>query len=724
MATQIIPGVDAEYEEPVDLVEFHFTSTDLTRRDFLQVLGAGLLIAVAADGARAQVPKGGRRGGGGGGQGATSIAARLHIGKDGALTVMTGKVECGQGSRAELTQAAAEELRVAADRVRLVMADTALVPDDGGTFGSRSTPSTVPAVRQGCAAARDLLATTAARRWGVDAKTITVRDGAAVDPSSGRSFSYADLASDEDAAKAFGTATRSNVALTAVDSWKILGAPLPRPNGRDLVTGSHHYPSDIIRPGMLFGKVLRRPSYGARLVAVDLNPGRALSGVTAVQDNDFVGVTAPTLSLAEEAITAIGETARWEAAAHPSSNALFDYLRDHARGGVPRNPFADEMANGAKTLRRSYHVPYVQHCPMEPRAAVAEWENGKVTVWTATQNPFAVRGEVARAFGLSDDRVRVIIPDFGGGFGGKHSGECAVEAARLAKASGKPVRLVWTRAEEFTWAQFRPAGVIDAEASLDADGNLTSWFFVNINSGGNEIQTPYRVARNRGVFVASDPPLRHGSYRALATTANTFGRECFMDEMATLAGRDPLEFRLAHLEPGRLRDVLAEAARRFDWASRSKRKEPNVGVGLACGLDKGSFVAACAEVAVDRERETIRVTRVCQAYECGKILNPANLLNQVKGAIVMGLGPALREEMQFEGGKMLNAALARYRVPRFSDVPELDIHLMDRPDLPSVGAGETPLIAIAPAVANALHAATGERTRAMPIRLSDRQEKT
>ena len=228
MATQIIPGVDAEYEEPVDLVEFHFTATDLTRRDFLQVLGAGLLIAVAADGARAQVPKGGRRGGGGG-QGATSIAARVHIGKDGALTVMTGKVECGQGSRAELTQAAAEELRVAAERVRLVMADTALVPDDGGTFGSRSTPSTVPAVRQGCAAARDLLAATAAGRWGIDAKAVTVRDGAALDPGSERTFSYADLASDEDASRAFTTATRPNVALTAVDSWKILGSPLARP---------------------------------------------------------------------------------------------------------------------------------------------------------------------------------------------------------------------------------------------------------------------------------------------------------------------------------------------------------------------------------------------------------------------------------------------------------------------------------------------------------------
>jgi isoquinoline 1-oxidoreductase len=259
--------------------------------------------------------------------------------------------------------------------------------------------------------------------------------------------------------------------------------------------------------------------------------------------------------------------------------------------------------------------------------------------------------------------------------------------------------------------------LIDVEASLDASGALTSWYHLNINSGGNAVQTPYRVGRSECRFVGSEPPLRHGSYRGLAATANTFGRECFMDELAAAAGRDPLEFRLAHLDKGRLRDVLEDAARRFDWASRSKKKEPNVGVGLACGTEKGSFVAACAEVTVDREHAAIAVTRVCQVFECGKVLNPANLVAQVKGCIIMGLGPALSEEMRFHEGKILNAAFGRYRVPHFADVPELEVHLLDRPDLPSAGGGETPLIAIAPAIANAVHAATGVRVRTMPIRL-------
>jgi isoquinoline 1-oxidoreductase subunit beta len=348
---------------------------------------------------------------------------------------------------------------------------------------------------------------------------------------------------------------------------------------------------------------------------------------------------------------------------------------------------------------------------------VAEWKEGKVTVWASTQNPFGHGSEVARAFHLTDDQARVIVPDFGAGFGGKHSGEASVEAARLAKAAGKPVSLRWTREEEFTWASFRPAALIQAEASLDADGSLATWHFININSGGSAVETPYRVKKHKSQFISSLPPLRHGSYRGLAATANTFARECFMDELAAEAKTDPLEFRLAHLENGRLRTVLETAAKRFDWKSRVGKQKPNVGIGLACGTEKGSYVACCAEIEVNPEKNRMLVRHVCQAFECGAILNPENLLSQVQGAIVMGLGPALREEMKFENGKILNASFRKYQPPRFDDVPELDIHLLDRPDLPSAGAGETPIIAIAPAIANALFQAKGVRPHSMPIQI-------
>jgi isoquinoline 1-oxidoreductase len=279
--------------------------------------------------------------------------------------------------------------------------------------------------------------------------------------------------------------------------------------------------------------------------------------------------------------------------------------------------------------------------------------------------------------------------------------------------------LRWTREEEFTWAYFRPAAVIEIEASLDAAGKLTSWYFVNIISGGAAIETPYRAGQARSRFLRSDTPLRQGSYRALAATANHFARECFMDELAEAAHADPLDFRLQHLDNPRLRAVLEEAAKRFGWRERVKNRTAGRGFGLACGTEKGSYVAACVEVAVDPQQKQITVLHVCQVFECGAIVNPDNLRSQVQGCILMGLGPALREEMRFAEGRMLNASFSDYPVPRFEDVPQLDIHLLNRPDLPSVGGGETPIVAIAPAIGNAVYAALGIRLRAMPLRLPE-----
>jgi isoquinoline 1-oxidoreductase len=701
-------------EDPDQIIEPVGYDFGFSRRSFMQVLGAGLLISAASGSVLAQERPGagGRRGGGGGrggggfaGQEPTNLDARLHIGADGIITVMTGKVECGQGARAQITQAAAEELGVPADEVRLIMADTSLTPDDGMTAGSRTTPSTLPAVRRGCAAARQLLA-----------------EFAATQPAA-HPITYADLAKSEHAAELLKKPLPRDVQLKPVAEWKILGTDaVPRPNGRDIVTGGHKYPSDIVRPGMLYGKVLRAPSYGAKLTEIDPEPAKKIEGVIVVRDGDFIGVVAPNTYTAKRAIAELEKTAKWSPAPHPASATLGTYLREHARGGgVPKNPFAEQARSAAKSLKASYDIAYVQHAPMEPRAAVAEWSaDGLLTVWTATQAPPRVRQELAGAFHIGNDKVRVIVPDFGGGFGGKHTGECAVEAARLAKAAGKAVALRWTRAEEFTWAYFRPAAAIEAEASLGDDGKLATWHFVNANGGRPGIECPYRVAKKdiQAVDVEA-PPLRHGSYRALGSTANNFARECFIDELAALAGADPLTFRMEQLEEPRLRDVLRVAAEKFGWnADKAKAKNPEGrGIGLACGTEKGSYVAACAEVEVDRVTGDVKVLRVSQAYECGKVTSPANLTSQNKGGIIMGLGPAFREAMQFEGGRMLNASFWKYEVPRMKDLPAIEVHLVDRPDLPSVGAGETPLIAIAPAIANAVYHATGTRVRQMPMKL-------
>jgi isoquinoline 1-oxidoreductase len=703
-------GIAPDPSEMAEGIEYVFS---LDRRTFVQVLGAGLAIVVTPLSAVAQ----GRRGRQA--VGASTVAARIHLGDDGTITLLTGKVEGGQGARAELAQAAAEELRVSPDRVRVVMSDTGLVPDDGITAGSRTTPSTVPAVRQGAAAARRLLVGMAAKQWEVTPESIGAGDGVIRHDPSQRSVTYAELARTHDVPEAFGEAIPEGVELTPVNQWRVMGKSVGRPNGRDLVTGSHEFPSDYSRPGMLYGKVLRAPSYGAKLLSVDLAPVQAMEDVVAVRDGDFAGVAAPTTLLAEEALDLLEQLAKWETAPHPSSREVHQYLRENAEGGVPTNPFADDVARSHRSLRATYHTAYIQHAPMETRSALAEWDDGKLTVWTGTQAPFRYRSELARAFRIPEEQVRVIVPDFGGGFGGKHSGETAVEAARLAQAARKPVLLRWTRREEFIWAYFRPAAVIDAEASLDSDGRLTTWHFLNINSGGSAVESPYAIEKSRSRFIGSRAPLRHGSYRTLAATANTFARESFMDELAAAAGRDPLEFRLMHLENPRLRAVLEEAARRFGWSERARQKQPGVGVGMACGTEKGSYVAACVEVAADALKGEISVRKVCEVFECGAIVNPDNLRTQVMSCILMGLGPVLREAMEFEEGRMRNAAFSRYLVPRFEDVPELDIHLLDRPDLQSAGGGETPIIAVAPAIANAVFRATGKRLREMPLRFEN-----
>jgi isoquinoline 1-oxidoreductase len=604
------------------------------------------------------------------------------------------------------------------------MGDTDRTPNDGGTAGSGTTPRSVPQVRRVAAAARGLLLAVAARQFGAeaDAARLEVREGAV--ECAGKSYGYADLARSPELAAAYKNVLPEGTALTAAKDWQILGKPQVRLDARGLVTGSHFFPSDIVRPGMLYGRVLRPPSYGASLDSVDLAAARKMPGVKSVRDGGFVACAAPTAFAARRAMEAISATAQWKTVEQPSSDTLFEYLKQHAsQQGRPQaqgiGSVEKGMAEARRRLKAAYRVAYAQHAPLEPRAAVAEWQDGHLTVWTGTSNPSGVRQSLAEACGVPAERVRVVAPHFGGGFGGKHTGEAALEAARLAREAGRPVAVQWTRAEEFTWAYFRPAALIEVEAGLDAGNSISAWDFTNYNSGSSAIDPPYRIPNTRVRFMASASPLRTGSYRVLAATANNFAREAFTDELAEAAGEDPLEFRLSHLDNDRIVAVLKAAADKFGWLERRKRKRRSgTGLGLACGTEKNSVVAACCEVEVDPRTGAPRVVEFVQAFECGAILNPANLRSQVEGAIMMGLGPALREEILFKDGRLTNGDFASYAVPRFRDLPKLDVVLLDRRDLEPAGAGETPIIAIAPAIANAVFDSTGRRVYAMPIRVA------
>jgi nicotinate dehydrogenase subunit B len=684
---------------------------ELQRRDFFKMLGAGIAVFSVAAGAGAQESGGERRSRGE--ETPKDITSWLHIGGDGGVTVFTGKVEIGQNIRTSLAQSVADELRVPFESVRMVMGDTALTPFDMGTFGSRSTPFMTPQLRSAAWAARELLLAEAAKEWSVPASGLKAANAKVTDPASGRSLSYAELASGKTLAQNIPDADP----ITPVAEWTVAGKALPKVDGRAFVTGKHQYTTDLRPAGLLHGAVLRAPSFGATLISVDTKATEAIPGVVVVRDGNFVGAAAPSEAAAVKGVAAM--RAQWKETKQPSSTELFSYLKSNVEGGDgDRDTHAtgsveEGLTHAAHHLEQTYTVAYIAHAPLEPRAAVAEWVDGKLTVWTGTQRPFAVRDDLAEAFHVAKDRVRVIVPDTGSAYGGKHTGDAALEAARLARAAGHPVKIVWTRAEEFTWAYFRPAGVIEVKSGVSGDGTLTAWEFHNYNSGGSGIATPYVVANQRIQFHPARSPLRQGSYRGLAATANHFARETHMDELAHTAGIDPLEFRLKNIADPRLRDVFQAAAKSFGWPG--KKAQRGQGFGLGGGIEKSGYVATCVEVAVDRGSGDVRVVRVVTAFECGAIVNPDGLRNQVIGANIMGLGGALFEAVEFENGRITNAHFSRYRVPRFRDVPQIEAVLLDRKDIPSAGAGETPIVGIAPAIGNAIFDATGVRLRSLPL---------
>jgi isoquinoline 1-oxidoreductase len=686
---------------------------ELARRDFFKLLGAGIAVfAIAKDALGAQETAPGHRSFHNE-ELPKDISAWLHVGEDGTVTGFTGKAEIGQNIRTALAQTIADELRVPFESVRMVTADTALTPFDAGTFGSRTTSTITPQLRRVSAAARDILVEAAAKEWNVAPEGLIAAGAKVTDPASGRSLKYAELAR----GKTLAQNLPAEDPITPAAQWTIAGKPIPKVDGRSFVTGHHQYTTDIRFPGMLYGKVLRPPSFGATLTACDDSTLKAMTGVVVVRDGDFVGVAAPSAHEAQTALDAIH--AQWKEVPQISNKEIFSYLKQNAaaksedRFRKQKGSVEEGLAGAAHRLDATYTVAYVAHAPLEPRAAVAQWTDGKLTVWTGTQRPFANRDELADVFHLPESSVRVIVPDTGSAYGGKHTSDAAVEAARLSRAAGRPVKVVWTREEEFTWAYFRPAGVIEIKSGAASDGTLTAWEFHNYHSGMSGIETPYVVANQRTEYHPVPLILRSGSYRGLAATANHFARETHMDALASAARLDSLDFRMKNLSDARMRAVLEAAAKSFGWPRKKTQK--GQGFGLACGDEKGSYVATFAEVAVDRKSDAVRVVRMVEAFECGAIVNPDGLHNQVVGAMIQGLGGALFEAIEFESGRIKNPHFASYRVPRFRDVPEIEAILLDRKDLPSAGAGETPIMAVAPAIGNAIFHATGVRLNNLPM---------
>lgn len=641
--------------------------------------------------------------------------AWVHVGADGAITAFTGKVEAGQGTRTALALLVAEELAVPAAAVRLEMADTDISPFDLGTFGSRSMPHAAPPLRAAAAAAFRLLRQLAADRFSLPDSALSAGGGMIAGPDGAPSASYGELVGGSRRVER----VPGDSAVTPAGDWhRTAGQPARAAGGQHVVTGVKQFPTDLELDGMLHGCVLRPPAHGAALLSADTATAAALPGVTVARDGDFIGVLAPGPRTARAALAGID--AQWAELPGPRRDELESWLREHPVDGEGRSAtFRHEsgdagpaLAGAATRIAATYSAAYIAHAPLEPRSALARWTGDQLTVWTATSTPFRARQELAAALGVPEAAVHVVVPDFGGGFGGKHGSQVALEAARLARVAGRPVQVAWSRAEEFTAGYLRPAAVIDVAAGCDAAGSLTAWSFTNINSGAAGLMTPYRVPNQLLTYQPALAPLAQGSYRALAATANNFARESAMDELAAARGEDPVEFRRRHLDSGRLSAVLDTAAVEIGWPGQ---RDDGTGTGIAIGTEKAGYVATAARVQVAADG-TLRILRLVTVAECGAVVHPDGLANQVEGAVVMGLGPALFEQIDFEAGRIRNGSMSDYRVPRLADVPaDFTVRLIDRPDLPPAGGGEAPIIAVAPAIANAIFAACGVRLRSMPL---------
>lgn len=647
----------------------------------------------------------------------TQTATWLTVRPDGSVIAYAGKVEYGQGIRSGLAMEVADELRLPLSAVDVLLGDTDRVPWDMGTFGSQSTARVGVQLRKAAATARQALLELAADRFDLPVSDVICRDGRVAGRSDGtRALGYGELVAGQRLTRELD----DNVELTPSSEWTVMGRPAERIDAVARVTGQALFSQDIIVPDMLYAAVLRPPAYHAKLLDVDTSIAERLPGVVqVVRDDHLVAVLAESDEQAQRAVELL--QARWQE--QPGQPSTLDVpellLRDTDEGFVTQEAGSlDEgFRAGDGVLEATYYVPYISNAPMEPRAAVARWDGGRLTVWAGTQRPFGIRTELAQHFGLDESDVRVIAPEIGGGFGSKSPYTVAIETARLAKIAGRPVRVAYTRAEEMAWATFRPAALFQVKSGFTSNGKIVAWEFKAYHAGDRPFigrrgsETPYDVPHVRVTAYTSQSPLRTGSYRSLGGAVNHFARESHMDEIAVALHIDPVELRLRNLSHPRFRRVLETAAERFGWSGASAPSQR--GAGVAIGLDVGSYVGMCLQV--QKQGAEVTVERVAVALDCGLTVNPDGAANQVEGSIVMGMGGALYEAIDFQDGRLLNAGFARYRVPRITNTPAIDVALVGDEETPSTGAGEPGIVPVAPAIANAVFDLTGERIRELPI---------
>ena len=707
------------WDDDNELVVDGPTTFPVDRRDFLKLTSTGLVVLMAVDPVHglqeAARPQAGRQGP------PADVNAYLHIGADNRVTCFVGKVELGQGSMTSLAQLLAEELDVPLTSVDIVMGDTDVCPWDMGTFGSLSIRSFGPVLRNAGAEARAVLLLLASERLQVPIDTLVIKAGVvSVGTDASKKVTYGQLTE----GKRIERKLEQKAAVKPVKAFTVVGSSAPRRDAIEKVTGKAKYAGDIVPPGgALHARILRPPAHGATMTQCDTAAAEQVPGVRVIRDGDMVAVLHEHRDEADKALALI--KAQFTRNDPPVDNlTIFDHLVKNAPPGqraAAGGDVAGFAGATAHTFDATYLDSYMAHAPMETHSAVAAVDNGKVTVWAGTQTPFPVKNQIMAALRLPADKVRVITPFVGGGFGGKSASRQAVEAARLAVLTGKPVRVIFGRDEEFFYDTFRPASVMKIKSAIDASGAIVLWDYHVYAAGERGAAHFYNIANHRtmvygswgGGGTAGYHPFAIGPWRAPGANTNAFARESHIDVMAAQAGIDPVAFRLKNLTDERMIRALQAAAKQFGWTP--KAAPSGRGVGVACGIDAGTYVTLMAEVAVDKATGRVQVKRVVCAQDQGVIVNREGSLQQVEGCITMGLGYTLSEEIRFKGGEVLDRNFDTYELPRFSWVPKIETVLIDAPEIPAAGCGEPAIVPMGAAVANAIFDAVGARLNRLPM---------
>lgn len=680
------------------------------------------------------------------------ISKWVSIDRDGTITITPGKVEIGQGIVTALAQIAADELGVSFSRIRMVPASTAASPDEGVTSGSQSIQESGTAVRWVCAEVRALYLAAAAERLGVPASTLRVTDGTIVGEGNAAT-SYWELA-DPKLLEREATASAKPLLSTA---RAIAGQGVQRIDIPDKVFGRRRFIHDLQISGMLHGRVVRPARPGAKLTALDDTKARALAGIVAVvRDGNFLGVVAESEHIAVKAQEQIAKGATWEGgAALPDPGNLRGWLTSQpAETTISAKQEGNKAAPKVKTLRREYTKPYIAHASIGPSCAIALWPvDGSVEVMSHSQGIYNLRADLQKVLGLPLEKIVVTHAEGSGCYGHNAADDVALDAVLLARAvPGRHVRMAWSRAEELAWGPLGPAQTVAIEADLDASGEVVAWrhdIWANGHTsrpGRAKIPTllaGYHIGNAFPMEPAVNPPLpggggadrnsipaydfpnwcvtnhrvlnmpiRASAMRSLGGFANVFAIESFVDELAAEWGEDPVQWRLRHLPDPRARAVVEAAARRAGWTDWKKREGFGHGIAYARYKHNQAYCAVVAEIEVDA---AIRVHRLVAAVDVGEVINPDGVANQTEGGCIQAASWTLLEAARIEDGRIASDSWETYPILKFSEVPQVEVEILDRPEERGMGGGEHTMGPVAGAIANALYNALGVRVRELPI---------